>query len=124
MYGNSTRENRAAPGVPAGASAGRAAKAMSHKADMHASGESDGRVVLTKGPNNGEQAAPAEDLEGRRPTKENTEQSPSLRTQGRDGRESRGLPGVREAARQDKRMRFTALLHHVTIEQLRGSFLA
>jgi RNA-directed DNA polymerase len=97
---------------------------MSYEADMHASGESDGRVVPTKGPNNGEQVSPAEDLEGRRPTKENTAQSPSLRTQGRHGCESSGLPGVREAAQQDKRMRFTALLHHVTVERLRGSFLA
>jgi len=31
---------------------------------------------------------------------------------------------VREAAQRDKRVRFTALLHHVTVERLRASFLA
>src|ERR1043166_1785702 len=110
MYGNSTRENRETPGAPRRESVGRLAKAMSHKADMHALGESDGRVLPTNGLNKGGSPAPAEDREGRRPTKENIEQSPSLRTQGRDGCESRGLLGVREAAQQDKRMRFTALL--------------
>jgi RNA-directed DNA polymerase len=32
--------------------------------------------------------------------------------------------GVREAAKKDKRARFTALLHHVTLDQLRTSFYA
>jgi hypothetical protein len=35
-----------------------------------------------------------------------------------------GLQRVREAARKDKRARFTALLHHVTVDLLRESFLA
>lgn len=65
----------------------------------------------------------AEGREGRPPTTENTEQSPSPRTQRRTS-ESRGLPGVREVARQDKRVRFTALLHHVTVDRLRASFFA
>jgi retron-type reverse transcriptase len=34
-----------------------------------------------------------------------------------------GLHGVRKAARRDKRMRFTALLHHITPELLQSSFL-
>lgn len=34
---------------------------------------------------------------------------------------SKGLEGVREAARRDRRMRFTALLHHVTPQLLRES---
>jgi RNA-directed DNA polymerase len=62
-------------------------------------------------------------VEGRRPAKENTEQTTSPRTQ-RPTRESRGLPGVREVARREKRTRFTALLHHVTVGQLRDSFFA
>jgi group II intron reverse transcriptase/maturase len=69
------------------------------------------------------QEAPAEDLEGRPSTKENIESLPSSRTQ-RRSHESRGLLGVREVARKDKRGRFTALLHHVTVERLRASFLA
>ena len=37
---------------------------------------------------------------------------------------SQGLDRVRHAARQRKKERFTALLHHVTIESLRDAFLA
>lgn len=96
---------------------------MSRSVDMHDPGESDGCIVPPNDLNNGVQHASAEDREGRRPTKENTEHSTSPRTQGRT-RGSRGLPGVREAARQDQRMRFTALLHHVTVERLRASFFA
>ena len=35
---------------------------------------------------------------------------------------SQGLAGVRKAARKDKKVRFTALLHHLTVDQLRESF--
>ena len=35
-----------------------------------------------------------------------------------------GLDRVREAARKDKGLRFTSLMHHITIELLRESFLA
>ncbi len=45
------------------------------------------------------------------------------RTQGRDG-VSQGLDRVRHAARQRKKERFTALLHHVTVDLLRDAFLA
>jgi hypothetical protein len=34
------------------------------------------------------------------------------------------LLGVRKAARKDKRTRFTALLHHVTVDRLRDGFYA
>src|SRR5258708_4336000 len=37
-------------------------------------------------------------------------------------RVSQGLHGVRERARKNKQDRFTALLHHVTVELLRESF--
>src|SRR5256712_8703370 len=37
-------------------------------------------------------------------------------------RMSQGLNGVRERARKNKQERFTALLHHVTVELLRESF--
>jgi group II intron reverse transcriptase/maturase len=35
-----------------------------------------------------------------------------------------GLRGVRQAARRDKGLRFTALLHHVSVARLRASFFA
>jgi RNA-directed DNA polymerase len=121
MHGNSTRENRETPSVPVEV-AGRLEKAISRNANMYAGGESDGCVVPTKCPNNGGQP-PAEDMEGRQPTKENIGQATAPRTQSRIG-ELSDLLGVREAARKDKRTRFTALLHHVTVYLLKESFYA
>jgi group II intron reverse transcriptase/maturase len=62
-------------------------------------------------------------MEGRRPTKENAEQTTAPRTQSRT-RASSGLLGVREVARKDKRIQFTALLHHATVALLWDSFYA
>ena len=88
---------------------------------MHAGGESDGCVVPTKCPNNGGQP-PAEGMEGRQPTKENIGQATAPRTQSRIS-ELSDLLGVRKAARKDKRTRFTALLHHVTVDSAAGQLL-
>ncbi|MGA2068706.1 MAG: hypothetical protein ABSG86_27305 [Thermoguttaceae bacterium] len=63
----------------------------------------------------------AESVEGRGSTKGNVSQTTAGRTQCRKPA-SRGLWDVREAARRDKTMRFTALLHHVTPELLRASY--
>jgi RNA-directed DNA polymerase len=101
---------------------GRLEKALSPKSNMYVVGESDGRVIPAKCPNKGEQA-PAEGMEGRRPTKENIGQATPPRTQSRTSGLS-DLHGVREVARREKRTRFTALLHHVTTELLRNSFYA
>jgi RNA-directed DNA polymerase len=123
MYGNSTRENRETPSTPAADQvAGRSEKALSRESDRHVGGESDGRVVPTKCPNKGGEP-PAEGTEGRRPTKENIEQTTAPRTQSRTS-ELSGLLGVREVARKEKQTRFTALLHHVTVHLLRDSFYA
>jgi group II intron reverse transcriptase/maturase len=62
-------------------------------------------------------------MEGRRPTKGNAEQTTAPRTQSRVSATS-GLLGVRKIARKDKRTRFTALLHHVTVTRLGDSFYA
>ena len=123
MHGNSTRENREAPSVPiADKAAGRLEKAMSQESNMHADGESDGCVVPTKCPNKGGKP-PAEGMEGRQPAKENIGQATAPRTQSRIS-ELSDLLGVRKAARKDKRTRFTALLHHVTVGLLRDSYYA
>jgi RNA-directed DNA polymerase len=97
---------------------------MSPTTAMHGPEQSDDRVVPTKGPNNGAQVASAEDPEGRRSTRENIGPSAPVPDAGPDMGGSRGLLGVREAARRDKRMRFTALLHHVSVERLRASYFA
>lgn len=127
MPGHSTRENRETPNAaapderrsPVGEGHGRTA-------DMYAAGESDEGVVPTNALNNDARLGSAEEREGRPSTKENPEPSPSPRTQRRSGApgESMGLLGVRQAARRDKRLRFTALLHHVSVAQLRASYFA
>jgi RNA-directed DNA polymerase len=66
---------------------------------------------------------PAESEEGRPLIKENTLQLSTHSTQS-EARVSQGLAGVRKAARERKEMRFTALLHHVTVALLRQSFYA
>ena len=56
-------------------------------------------------------------------TKGNTVDPPAPRTQSRTSA-SKGLEGVREVARRDRRARFTALLHHITPSLLMESFHA
>ena len=122
MCGNSLYGNRDTPQSPAKDGwMGRSEQADGRTFDMHGCGESDGCIVPRKLPNKGGDNLPAEAVEGRRPTKGNTIQTATPRTQGRT-RVSLGLYGVREVARRDKRARFTALLHHVTIELLWDSF--
>ncbi len=65
----------------------------------------------------------AESEEGRPLNKENTHQSSTLSTQS-EVRVSQGLAGVRKAARERKGLKFTALLHHLTVALLRESFYA
>ena len=111
------------PGDPAGVReqhTGPAGEGESHTARMNARGESDEQVVPTKRSNKEEQSS-AEGVEGSCSTKGNTEGTRTRRTQGRE-RVSQGLGGVREAARRDKKQKFTALLHHVTTELLRDSY--
>ena len=123
MHGNSTRENRETPSVPAvKLVAGWLEKAMSQQSNIYAGGESDGCVLPSKCPNKGGQP-PAEGMEGRQPTKENIGQATAPRTQSRIS-ELSDLLGVRKAARKDKRTRFTALLHHITVGLLRDSYYA
>ncbi len=101
---------------------GRSGKAKRRDPDTYGDGKSDGCVVPQKPAN--EAGQPVEEpVEGRRPTKGNASQGAAPRTQSRT-RASNGLRGVREVARRDGRARFSALLHHVTVERLRESFFA
>ncbi len=63
----------------------------------------------------------AESGEGRPLIKENARQPNTSPTQSGE-RVSQGLAGVRKAAGNNKEMKFTALLHHLTVELLRESF--
>jgi hypothetical protein len=89
---------------------------------MHGDGESHSNIVPTKQPNKSGQPL-AEAVEGRALTKENTDQPNQCRTQKRESWRS-GLAHVRETAKQVKKSKFTALLHHVTVDLLRDSYYA
>ena len=91
---------------------------------MNARRKSDEPVVPSKPANNGAAEAPAESAEERGSTKRNAQQALSPRTSSRTKVESRGLLGVREAARKDHKLRFTALLHHVNEAALTDSFFS
>jgi len=89
---------------------------------MYERGKSDGPVVPAKLPNKAVEAA-AEAVEERGPAKGNTDSTTHPgRSAGRDA--PSGLDRVREVARRDKEARFTALLHHVTLERLRWAYWA
>ena len=93
---------------------------MSDKPTMHGGGESYSGVVPAKQPNKGGRPS-AEVVEERPLAKENTEQSNQCRTQSRESGPN-GLGRVREVAKKDGEVRFTALLQHVTVDLLRDSY--
>ncbi len=95
---------------------------MSQKSSMNVGRESDDRVVPTKCPNKDGKPS-AEGAEGRRSAKENSEQTTVTQTQSW-GHTLSDLHRVREVAKKDKRLQFTALLHHVTVALLLDSFYA
>ena len=70
---------------------------------------------------NESQGRPKEIVEERPPAKENAEEFNPCRTQSRESGSS-GLDRVRKAAKGDKKLQFTTLLHHVNIELLRSSY--
>src|SRR2546425_9618487 len=109
--------------MPVGNEDGRpAGEGDSHTARVQVTEESDRGVVLMKRLNNVGQPA-AEGVEGRPLIKENTRQASTHPTQS-GARVSQGLRGVRKAAREGKERKFTALLHHCTVDRLRESFYA
>jgi RNA-directed DNA polymerase len=111
------------PGDPVVArGAGRRENAMSGKSFMNDDGESYCGIGPAKQPNKGD-GSPAEVAEERPQTKENTQQPNLDRTPSRKDRPS-GLERVREAARKEGNLKFTALLHHVSIDLLRDSYFS
>jgi group II intron reverse transcriptase/maturase len=90
---------------------------------MNGGGKSDSSKVPAKLPNKAEEPA-AEAMEGRGLTKGNSPQHNALRTPSREGAPS-ALERVRQAAKNDKQQRFTALLHHIyDVDHLRAAYLA
>jgi RNA-directed DNA polymerase len=89
---------------------------------MHGHEKSDSAIVAKKLPNKAGQPA-AEAVEPRARTKGNTAQQSTRRTQIRES-VSQALERVRKAARQRKKEKFTALLHHISAEILEVAFYA
>jgi RNA-directed DNA polymerase len=89
---------------------------------MNEHGKSDSSVVPAKPANNAESSA-AESVEERGLTEGNANQQNTGRTQSRIKVPS-ALDRVRETAQRDKNAKFTAVLHHVTVERLREAFLS
>ena len=88
---------------------------------MNGHGKSDRPVVPEKSPNKAGQPA-AEGMEGRGLAKGNLPQQNASRTPSRKDAPS-ALERVRQAARKDKKLRFTALLHHIyNLETLRMAY--
>ncbi len=96
------------PGIrTAGEGPGRTAR-------MHISEESDSGTVPMNQSNKDERLL-AEIEEGRPLIEENTLQ-PNTRSTQSEASVSQGLAGVRKTARENKEMRFTSLLHHVSVD--------
>lgn len=87
---------------------------------MHEHEKSDPEIVAMKPANKAVPTA-AELVERRAGTKGNAGQQSTLRAQDRAG-VSQALDRIRQAARHNKKERFTALLHHVNPETLRLAF--
>ena len=87
---------------------------------MHEPEKSDPSIVAMKSVNSSGRSE-VESMEPREGAKGNTNQPRTCRTQSRESMSS-GLERVRERARQEKKERFTALLHHVDVGLLRTAY--
>ena len=85
--------------------------------------KSDLAIVAMKATNKAGRRTAAESAETRARAEGNANQQSTDRTQCRE-RVSQALERVRQAAKARKKERFTALLHHVTVDLLRLSFYA
>jgi len=118
---NFMHENRETSETPVVPTDGRSAdEGSGHTIRMHVCEESHSGV-LPMNHSNKDTRLSAESGEGRPLIKENASQSNTYPTQSGKG-VSQGLAGVRKAAREHKEMKFTALLHHLTVDLLRESF--
>ena len=113
-------ENRETSEAPVAHSSRTAGEGSGPTTRMHVSEESDSGIVPMNHSNKIEQSM-AEGEEGRPLIEENTHQVSTRSTQS-GIRVSQGLAGVRKAAKEQKEMKFTALLHHLTVDLLRNSF--
>ena len=88
---------------------------------MNGHEKSDHPIVPKKGPNNAGRPA-AEGLEERGWTKGNSGQRDARRTTEPEFRVPNELARIRHAARRARKAKFTALLHHVSVDRLREAY--
>lgn len=104
-----------------------AGKVKDRNPAINAIEKSDTPIVPKKWPNKEEEFS-TETMEERGVARRNVAKSPASQTQSCDGLNknhvSKGLDGIREIAKANKQLRFTALLHHVTPSLLVESFYA
>ena len=89
---------------------------------MHDREKSDAVIVAVKPTNKAGQPV-AEPVEPRTATERNADEQNTCRTQGRES-VSQALGRVRQAAKQRKKEKLTALFHHVSVDLLREAFFA
>jgi len=124
MHGTSLRENREIHRLPvADGATGRIGKAIGRTTVTHDLWKSD-RLVVPANPSNNADAKAAETVEGRSLAKGNTGEQNAPRTQSRIVGAPSALDRVREAARRDRKQKFTALFHHITADLLCEAFRA
>lgn len=118
---NSAHENREISRAPSSdGGGGRVGKASGPNPTMHVREKSDESVVPMKPSNNARRRA-AEGAEGRDSANENSDGQNVSRTQSRTDTHS-ALDRVRQRATKDRKARFTALFHHVTVDRLRDAY--
>ena len=122
MLGNHSHGSSEVSLVSGGSRPDRAGKVDDRKPAIDADEKSDTPIVTKKPPN--KVVILAEAVEGRCVAKGNADQTPATRTQSRSCSALMGLERVREVARRERRVRFTALLHHLTPALLVESFYA
>jgi len=87
---------------------------------MHGRGTSDEAIVAGKPANEAEQSA-AEPVEQRAEAEGNARQQSTCRTSSRES-VTQALERIRQRARERKKAKFTALLHHISVEHLATAF--
>ena len=89
------------------------------KDPMEIVSRSDGSVVSSRSANKDAPEASAEWMEKRDPAKSNADPANPPRAQSRAKVGTSGLEGIREAAREDGKLKFVSLLHHADVDALR-----
>ena len=114
MSGSDLHRSWEVSAVPGAVRPGGTGKVKDRNPVIDIAEKSDTPIVSKKPPNKGE---PAEAVERRGVAKGNAGETPAGRTPSREPA-STGLEGIRQAAKKDRRMRFTALLHHIVAPDL------